>query len=102
MKAETVLAITAIAAGVYLVWKMNEGDEWNRDTGSQALLNAGLDVFPSHIASDAGKKVTFARGGNTLFRFPEADFNKLNFAQKRLIEIDKYVPGTWLTKLTLR
>lgn len=96
MDAEDILTLAAVGAVAYVVW--SQSSKWNTTTGRQALENAGLSTFKSTLPND---NATFARQGNTLYRFSEGSFEKLNLAQRLLITADKAVPGNWLTRMVL-
>lgn len=60
---------------------------------ANALRNAG--ATPYETANG-----TFVQLGNDTFKIPQEGW-KLNAAQKFLIGIDRWIPGTWITRQVL-
>lgn len=96
-------AVGAVAA--YAIYKSTLGKKWSDEEGRNALQSAGLDVYPSTMKSDdeqyGAGKVTFAKSGDTLYRFAPGDLAKFNPAQKILLVADAVVPGSWLSRLVM-
>jgi len=102
MKTEGYLYLgAAVVAGyvLYRVWKGTLGAPWTDETGQQALAAAGATVTTK--SSIPGDVKSYAAVGDTSFGFLPGDYDRLNWAQKALITIDRMVPGTWLSKAVL-
>ena len=98
MDSDDLILYGVLAVVAFVAFKSTIGKKWDDETGMQALENAGAQTFFSSIPGDTK---TYATAGNTTFGFKPGDYEKLNFAQRRLIELDKIVPGTWLTRMVL-
>lgn len=102
MKTENYLYLggAAVAAYVlYRIWKGSLGAPWTDETGQRALEQAGAKVTTK--SSIPGDIKSYAVVGDTSFGFLPGDYNRLNWAQKALITLDKAIPGTWLSKMVL-
>jgi len=106
MEDETVLVLVGVAvAGIaaYSLWKKMDAP-WSTATGIQAVESAGMTTWTGTY--NPGSTMVNAKDGlfsgtNTTYKFNEGDFEKLNFAQKTLITIDKIIPGTFLSRWAL-
>lgn len=98
MDTDDLWTIAAVAAVAYVAYRLTVGKPWNQETAKQGLEGAGFTTYRSSVLRDGA---IYARSGDTTFKFNEGDAERLNFAQRTLITLDKIVPGTWLSRLAL-
>lgn len=92
------LLIVLVAGAAWYIWQNKEPT--SQAQVQQAFYNAGFeDVRTSSIPGDAD--ATFLNLGNSTARFAPGDFDKLNLAQRILIGVDRFIPGTALTRAVL-
>lgn len=86
-----------VAGAAYIIWK-KYSKPTTRAQQEAAFRNAGANVLQSRLHPNS----TVIQAGDTVFDFAPGDFDKLNFAQKFLIGLDRIVPGTALTRAVLK
>lgn len=101
-KTTDLILIAMIAGAAFFIWQNYQKNPTSQAQIQQAFRNAGFNdsqVRRSTIEGDAN--ATFVESRGTTYRFAPGDFDKLNFAQKFLIGVDRFVPGTGLTRAVL-
>lgn len=89
------IALGVIGIAGFLIYKNLTKPPITQNQTQAALQNAGFTD-----AKFVGETVQIT-ADNTTFGFQPGDFDKLNWAQKFLIGVDRFVPGTALTRAVL-
>lgn len=79
------------------------------EVAQKIFSGAGFEVTPSTIHGDNPDGRVFVStptwwglGDNVTYSYKTSDLADLNFMQKAAIQLDKIVPGTWLTRGALQ
>jgi len=94
-KVDWVTPALLVGAGIALYLVFRKKSALSQQQFQTSLSNAGLQVESRELG-------TFAMvDANTSVRLDNFDPNQLNFAQRTLIGLDRFVPGTLLSRLAL-
>jgi hypothetical protein len=93
------LIIGAVLVGAYALYKLAPR-RWDAETTATALQNAGAKTWKPVSLPAAGTFYSSIGDGVTV-KFDAGDAERLNFAQRTLITLDKVVPGTFLSRWAL-